>query len=205
LKRLFIAVDVDDVTRDAISRISSNLRDRLDARLRVSWVRTDRMHITLHFDGHADDRMERRIRDALADPLPEAPFSLSFEGLGFFPPRGLPRVVWLGVREGLAELRRVQQILVGRVIVGRVIVGRDLSRALPTRALPTPLPSDQPFSPHLTLGRIRDRIPHGQMTEIASIPASAGPCRIDRVTLYESRLSPAGPTYLRLAEAPLTP
>jgi len=195
LKRLFIAVDVDDVTRDAISRISSNLRDRLDARLRVSWVRTDRMHITLHFDGHADDRMERRIRDALADPLPEAPFSLSFEGLGFFPPRGLPRVLWLGVREGLVELRRVQQIL-----VGRGIVGRDLSRALPT-----PLPSDQPFSPHLTLGRIRDRIPHGQMTEIASIPASAGPCRIDRVTLYESRLSPAGPTYLRLAEAPLTP
>jgi RNA 2',3'-cyclic 3'-phosphodiesterase len=182
VKRLFIAVDVDDVTRDAIGRISSGLRERSDARLRVSWVRPDRMHLTLHFDGHADERMERRMFDALADPLPEAPFSLSFEGLGFFPPRGSPRVLWLGVRGGLAELRRVQQILAGRILGG----------------------CDQPFSPHLTLGRIRDRMPRGQIKEMASIPASAGPCRIDRVTLYESRLSPAGPTYLRLAEAPFT-
>jgi 2'-5' RNA ligase len=191
VKRLFIAVDVDDVTRDAIGRISSNLRERSDVRLRVSWVQPDRMHLTLHFDGHADERMERRIRDALAAPLPETPFSLSFEGLGFFPPRGSPRVLWLGVREGLAELRRVQQLL-----VERILVGRDLRRARPEGSA---------FSPHLTLGRIRDRIPRGQMKEIASIPASAGPCRIDRVTLYDSRLSPAGPAYLRLAEAPLTP
>jgi RNA 2',3'-cyclic 3'-phosphodiesterase len=183
VKRLFIAVDVDDVTRDAIRSISSNLRERSDRHLRISWVQPDRMHLTLHFDGHANERMERHIHDALTHPLHEAPFSMSFEGLGLFPPRGAPRVLWLGVREGLPELRRVQQSLAGRIGIG----------------------GDQPFSPHLTLGRIRDRVPRGQMREIASIPASAGPCRIDRVTLYESRLSPAGPTYLRLAEALLTP
>ena len=98
-------------TREAIGRISSDLREHIGCACEVSWVRPDRMHLTLHFYGQADETMERRILAALAEPVPEAPFSLSFEGLGFFPPRGSPRVLWLGIRDGLAELRRLQQIL----------------------------------------------------------------------------------------------
>ncbi len=36
-------------TRDAIGRISSDLRDQMDPRSRVSWVRPERMHLTLYF------------------------------------------------------------------------------------------------------------------------------------------------------------
>jgi 2'-5' RNA ligase len=35
------------------------------------------------------------------------------------------------------------------------------------------------------------------------VARSLGRCRIDHVTLYESRLSPKGPTYTSLARAPL--
>jgi 2'-5' RNA ligase len=192
VKRLFIAVDVDERTRDEIGCISSNLRERLDPRLRISWVRPDRMHLTLHFFRQADEGLERRLMTALAEPSREPAFHLSFEGLGFFPARGSPRVLWLGIRDGLVELRRLQKVL-----AERILVGRDLSRALPTKA-------DQPFTPHLTLGRFRDRTPRAELKEIARIQASAGPCLIDRVTLYESRLSPAGPTYVQLAEMALT-
>ena len=195
MKRVFVAVDVDEPTRDAIGRISADLRQRLDADGKASWVRSDRMHLTLHFEAHADDVMEQRLLAALAEPFAEAPFMLSFFGLGLFPPRGSPRVLWLAIRDGLDELRRVQQILsariVGRDVAGRAGVGRDFSRA-------------DRFSPHLTLARFRHRVSRGQLREIVAIQASAGPCRIDRVTLYESRLSPAGPTYLRLAESALT-
>lgn len=52
----------------------------------------------------------------------------------------------------------------------------------------------------LTLARFGDRVPRTKLAEIPDIPASAGPSRIDRVTLYESRLSPAGPTYVPLEE-----
>jgi len=133
------------------------------------------MHLTLHFFGSADGALEERVRGALAHPIAQPAFDLSFDGLGFFPERGSPRVLWLGVRDGLEALRRLHTALAE--------------------------PRHEPFTPHLTLARFRDRVPKAKLAEITSIPASAGPSRIDRVTLYESRVSPAGPTYIPLAEA----
>ena len=179
-KRLFVAADIDDATKAQIELISRSLRDVIGTRARASWVRADRMHVTLQFFAAADAALEARIQAALAEPLDERVFDLSFEGAGFFPERGSPRVLWLGIRQGEAELRRVQQIVCQRL------------------ALPP-----EPFTPHLTMARFRERLSRGAVGEIADFRAQAGPGRIDRVTLYESRLSPGGPAYLRLAEAPL--
>jgi 2'-5' RNA ligase len=186
-KRLFLAVDIDAVTRAQVDRISTGLREAIGD-TKASWVRPDRMHLTLHFVGSADAAVEERMRTTLARPLNASPFDVSFDGLGFFPERGSPRVLWLGVSAGLAPLRRLQAALApggeGRVSA------HD---------------TDRSFSPHLTLARLRDRVPHAKIAETVNIRASAGPARIDRVTLYESRLSPAGPTYVPLAEALLIP
>ena len=132
--------------------------------------------------------LEARVRDTVAGSIAEPPFDISFDGFGFFPERGSPRVLWLGVEAGLEQLRRLQ----------RVLVIRGESPAIPSQ-------TSGSFTPHLTLARLRDRIPRAKVAEIAGIRASAGPARIDRVTLYESRLSPAGPTYVPLAEALLIP
>jgi 2'-5' RNA ligase len=140
------------------------------------------MHLTLHFFGAADDALERRIADALVQPIEQRPFDLSFDRLGFFPERGSPRVLWLGTSRGAAELQHVHRLLESRL------------------RLP---PERERFTPHLTLARFRDRIRRSDLPEMARIPAKAGPSRIDRVTLYESRLSPSGPAYVRVAEAPL--
>lgn len=198
-KRLFIAADIDDATRDAVDGIGQSLRKAIGGRTKASWVRPERMHLTLQFFGEADAAVEQRIRSALAEVLRERPFELSFEGLGIFPERGSPRVLWLGIQRGVNELRRVQQILQDRL-------------ALPLER--------ESFKPHLTLARFRERVSRARLTEIGNIRASAGPTVIDRVTLYESRLSPAsldlrsgrpevprsaGPAYLKLAEAPLQP
>jgi 2'-5' RNA ligase len=183
-KRLFIAADVDDRTRDEIGRISSALREAMGRGIKASWVHPDRMHLTLHFFAAADRALEQRIVDALAAPVRRLPFDVSFDTFGFFPERGSPRVLWLGIRQGVAELQGVQQAL---------HEGLRLPRA------------EGPFKPHLTLARFRDRVSRAKFPKIPDIRASAGPCRIDRVTLYESRLSPKGPTYFKLAEAPLRP
>jgi 2'-5' RNA ligase len=184
-KRLFIAVDIDDSTRGQVERISAGVRGAVDTLLKASWVRADRMHLTLHFLGSVDDGFEQRVRQVLSNPLRVAPFDVTFHGLGFFPERGSPHVLWLGIRDGLEPLRRIEKTLAD---------GLGIQRDHPG-----------PFTPHLTLARLRDRAPRTRFAEIARFPASAGPSRIDRVTLYESRLSPAGPTYVPLAAAPLEP
>jgi 2'-5' RNA ligase len=199
-KRLFLAVDIDDPTREAVGRIAADLRASLGRRGKISWVHPDRMHLTLQFFGQVDPPLEDRIRAALRDPIRLQPFDVSFEGLGRFPASGAPRVLWLGICDGVAGLHSLQS---------------SLERRLEFRGTP-----GEGFTPHLTLCRFRDstgardalrsltgraRVSQTQLDEISSIRASAGPCRIDRVTLYESRLSPSGPTYLRLAAASLTP
>lgn len=184
-KRLFVAVDIDEATRAQVERIAAVVRTAVEPHAKASWVRPDRMHLTLHFLGDVDAAMEDRVRDALAHPLPDAAFAITFDRLGFFPARGSPRVLWLGIRDGLEPLRRVHHALAERLGIK------------PDR--------DGPYTPHLTLARVRDRISRARLGEIGRIQASAGPSTIDRVTLYESRLSPAGPTYLPLAAAHLEP
>ncbi len=178
MKRLFLAIDVDEAVRETLGQIAVEAAGVLHG---VSWVRPDRIHLTLHFFGNADGKTEQRIRGALAEPVPHAPFDLSFEKFGVFPSRGTPRVLWLGVRDGLESVHRVQETIARRL---------DLTGA---------------FSPHLTLGRFRTPTRAAEVHDrLAGLRAAAGPCRIDRVTLYESRLSPAGPAYNRVTDAPLT-
>ena len=181
-RRLFIAIDIDEATRNDIGRVSDEVRSSIMPAVKASWVKPDRMHLTLHFFGTVEHEAEQQIRDALSRPIAQRSFDVSFDGVGTFPARGSPRVLWLGVGRGGDELRRLHDEL--------------------GRRLRTP-PED--YSPHLTLARIRDRVPRASVARIASLPAVAGPCRIDRVTLYESRLSPAGSTYIRLVEAALKP
>jgi 2'-5' RNA ligase len=187
-KRLFIAVDIDASTRQQIKSISDQLRSAVEARTKASWVRPDRMHLTLHFFGDASPSLEQHVRTVLDGPIAEAPFDISFQGLGFFPERGSPRVLWLGMRDGVEALRRIHAVLAGRV-TDRTAVREPHSA----------------FTPHLTLARLRERTSRAGLAEIGRIPAVAGPSRIDRVTLYESRLSSAGPAYVPLAEALLLP
>lgn len=184
-KRLFVAVDVDDRTRDAVDHLSRVLQQETAIQKlgRAGWVSRSRMHLTLHFVADADAGTQRLLLDALGHPIPRSPFNLTFHGLGFFPERGSPRVLWLGISEGLDHLRAIHFEL-----------GRRLQRA--SR-------SGETFHPHLTLARLRDRVPRTRAAGITAFPAAAGPSLIDRVTLYESRLSSEGPTYTALAQAPL--
>lgn len=192
-KRLFLAVDLDEQTRETVARLSTSLREHAESLGRITWVHKDRMHLTIHFVGHADEALEQRVRSALSEPVPLAPFSLSFKGLGFFPASGAPRVLWLGIADGLREMCRLHECV---------------ERRLDVRG-----GAGEVFNPHLTLARVRDRVPRGRLAGIAGLTASAGPCLIDRVTLYESRLSSAGvpraeskgPTYVPLAESRLKP
>jgi 2'-5' RNA ligase len=197
VKRLFIAVDLDARARAEVAAVTSALKRSVTSgsessfvaagfnRARVTWVPADRLHLTLAFLSEADASLEQRAMAALAERFPLAPFELAFDGVGFFPSTGSPRVMWLRITAGLAALQQLHDAL---------------ERRLGARPGPR-----EAFSPHLTLARFRDRVARADVAKLSDMTATAGPCRIDRVTLYESRLSPKGPTYTALAEAALIP
>ena len=189
--RTFVAIELTDALRRALSDAQAQFkRDR--AAQSVRWVAPENIHITLKFLGDVDaDRMptlQRALAEACAG---SAPFTLTIGGAGAFPNPRHPNVVWIGAR-GQTEIaaRLAQKIDAACVALGF------------TR-------EERPFSPHLTLGRVkRDTLPSerqlvGAMLEHAQI-GDLGNLRVERVSVMKSELKPGGSVYTRLAEIPLT-
>jgi 2'-5' RNA ligase len=187
--RLFVAVDIDDVTRRRIERTTDGLRHVMEQEqspMRIAWVPPDRLHLTLQFVGEVGDNVGGEIAGCLEVPFDQSPFDLRFGPHGMFPPTGPPRVVWLGIEQGARELASLQGAVARRL--ERVAFRRE----------------SRPFAPHLTLARIKEGGTRALRERIASACLEpAGGCTIDHVTLYRSRLSPRGPTYMPLASTPL--
>jgi 2'-5' RNA ligase len=185
--RLFVAVDLDQDTKASIGRLQRRLAERLGADRSLRWVNPSHMHLTLAFLGEIAEARVAPIAAALSANIEAPPFVTVLQGLGAFPPRGAPRVLWLGVSDGSDALVKIQGDVASRL--------ERLDIALERRE----------FRPHLTLARWRDARPAdraralaaGSTEAIARVPVSG-------VTLYHSRLSPAGPSYTPVARATLT-
>jgi len=127
-KRLFVAIDPPLEVRDQLSSLCCGLPD-------ARWTPVDQFHLTLCFIGEVDGATFLDIREALAQ-LQCPAFELRFKGVGFFPPRGLPKVVWAGV-EGNEPLMRLQRKITTRLLQ----LGLELE--------------NRKYSPHITLARLR--------------------------------------------------
>ncbi len=99
--RIFAAIDLSDDARAAIAAEQAAIVKALgdDAR-DVKVVRPEHMHLTLAFAGDATDAVGAAIVENMHLEIPHAPFELAFGGVGTFPPRGAPQVLWLGVIGG---------------------------------------------------------------------------------------------------------
>ncbi len=175
--RLFVALDPPEEARREVRKIC---RDVPGAR----WTPPHQLHLTLRFIGEADPAQFSRVREALAAVCGE-PFSLRLQGAGRFPPRGAPRILWVGVDpeepvRGLAEG------------IERALAGAGLE------------PESRPFSPHLTLARLRD----ARFRDAGEFLVQGREFRTDffpvaEFFLYSSVLAPGGATHTREAAYPL--
>jgi 2'-5' RNA ligase len=187
--RLFTAIDLGDVARAAIVAEQDRLVPLVDeSRRALRLVRAEHMHLTLVFIGELSDAAAAAVVDVMSPPIRLPPFELVFGGVGVFPERGAPRVLWLGVLEGAREATDVQAHVRKRLA--------DVGIPLESRA----------FSPHVTLARWKEsrgsgRAPRPRLGEPPSLVAQS---LVGAVTLYQSRVSSTGSTYTALARLPLT-
>jgi RNA 2',3'-cyclic 3'-phosphodiesterase len=185
--RLFIAIDLDAAARAAIAieqkRLQAILRE--DRRSSIKWVSPDHMHMTLVFLGEVKEARAAALIDDVRKDVAHAPFDLVFGEIGVFPPRGAPNVLWIGVTSGAEPAIALQHELAGRVARHDV-----------------PLES-RPFRPHLTLARWRASRSGDRDRALAAFRHGIATLRVDHATLYQSRLSSAGPSYTALARANL--
>ena len=176
MKRTFIAVSVEpgNELREAIASLKSGLRSES-----IKWVDISNMHITLAFIGNTDETAVNNVRAMLENSFSgfgEIRFSLN--GLGVFKSFNDPKVIFAGIEN-------TDKLVVSHEIVkeGLEVIDIKIENRL--------------FSPHLTIGRIKELKDIGHFQKIikqfARIPFQT--VIINEIVYFESVLLPSGPVY----------
>jgi 2'-5' RNA ligase len=188
--RLFVALDIDDGIRERITRFLDGVRGFAPE---ARWVRPESLHVTLKFIGEKSDGDTEKIKRALQTIMADG-FRMNIRGYGFFPSTRAPRVFWIGVEADpkLASLA---------AIVDECLATLKIAK------------EEHAFNPHLTLARDTSfrgsRKPKdGEQTrglqllhvKLAALTAPEfGTMTAREFFLYQSRLSPGGSRYTKLA------
>jgi RNA 2',3'-cyclic 3'-phosphodiesterase len=185
---LFTGIDLGDDVRARAAAMIAELRHRVQQtapQARVTWIPEERLHLTVRFIGEVGEPLAERIVSALRAPLPLAPFTVAFNALGSFPQKGPPRVIWIGVADGRDAVSRAEVAISERL--HRLGIPRE----------------DRAYSPHLTLARVREAAGMRAAALFDHLSPRLGETRVDAITLFQSKLSPKGPTYVVLERTPL--
>jgi 2'-5' RNA ligase len=140
--------------------------------------------LTLHFLGDVpEDRLDNVSAAVSAVATLHMPFSLRLSNLGCFPSPRKPRIVWVGLSGSTDILVPLQREL-----------GQQLKKAIDFQ------PESRPYSPHLTIGRVKKGIPQKGLRELGQalekeIPrvGEVAPLPVDAIHLIRSDLRPDGP------------
>jgi 2'-5' RNA ligase len=175
--RAFVALEIEPRVQQAIGELQARLRPRLGG---IRLTRAEGIHLTLRFLGPTSPAQIEGLSPALAAAAARCPpAEARVAGLGTFPERGAPRVLWLGIEapEAVLEMQEACE---------------RAARAIGFER------EERPFRAHLTLGRWRERAPRPDLP-----PADLGPARLSTLVLFRSELRPDGARYTPIERFPL--
>ena len=192
--RAFLAVELSQELRAELVIVQQELKHRIEPEMtrdtRISWVRPDSIHLTLKFLGDMDEQVIDPLRAAIEQAIGrQIAVNIPLERLGAFPNPQKPRVLWVGPsedREQGAEAKRIMEI---HGAIEQVCEGIGFLREA------------KPFSPHLTLARIKTGERHVGVAlakgGALDRPLSLGMLAVESVVLMKSELKPTGSVYTK--------
>jgi len=177
MPRLFVAVDLPDDAKREVVALCHGIPD-------VRWIPPSQLHLTIHFIGEVDVPKLAAIKTALAgETLP--PFVCQLQGVGRFPPKGRPRVLWAGVHAEAGLLRLVAMVARRLAVVGLVA-------------------EERPFFPHITLTRLKDVLQEPIVSYVSKhAEFHTDPFTVREFHLYSSLLTARGAVHDRVQSYPL--
>lgn len=176
--RLFTAIPLPVPVRRRLTDLTEH---QLEG---VRWQKQQQLHITLKFLGNTSVNELQSLVDALSQ-IHQPAFTMKIRGIGCFPERGRPKIIWVGISNPRQLIRLHQRI-------------EETCTNLGFEA------EDRPFKPHITLGRVTEWSRQDVLSFINqhrqfSIPGVAA----KEFVLYESKLRPGGAEYEKIESIPL--
>lgn len=174
-KRLFVAIDMPQSVTDQLIALNPHIPG-------VRWLRAEQIHLTLSFLGNVAPIAAETLREKLAAIRFNA-FFLPVNGIGTFPGKGKPNVIWAGVGKGHPQLYHVYKR------VQEASLGAGLE------------PDLRSWHPHITFARCRDVSAEALRPFLkANAEFDAGLVRVEAFSLYSSIPGPIGSAYTRELE-----
>ena len=177
--RLFIAIDLPNNVMESLSELQEKLKENMGEEDRISFVKTDNIHLTLKFLGEVKEDKIESIKERLRS-VKYNKFKLSISEIGVFPDNKPIRVIWVGVKEEeqLFELHKLIDFSMSKYFA----LERD-------------------FKGHMTLGRVKMlKEWKGFSKQIKTMKIEEHSFDVDRFQLVQSKLMPKGPEYTVIEE-----
>ncbi len=181
--RIFVALELSRPLKAGILDLIEEMRRR---GLKASWSRDATLHLTLKFLGDVEEDVVQDVIEAVGAAAREVPpFSFASRSLGAFPSPRRARVVWVGA-EPIQELW-------------------DIAAAVERELKPLGFPRERRrFSPHITIGRIRDPRGGGDIEDVLDgLAAPEEIVEVREVRVMRSTLAPGGAIHELIAAVPL--
>jgi 2'-5' RNA ligase len=179
-KRLFVAIDLPDSTRQLLAGLDPHIRG-------VRWTEPAQMHLTLGFFGDVPEDAELGLRRKLG-AVEFGAFFLPVKGVGAFSSKGAPKIIWIGVGKAHPHLFQIHK----RAQEAALAVGIE--------------PELRSWHPHITIARCSDVSTQALRKFLQSnAEFDAGMIRVEAFHLYSSKLTPAGAIHTRELTVDCTP
>lgn len=185
LIRAFIAIKLPEFVLAKVLEIQNIFKSKC---LHITWVKPENIHLTLKFLGDIEPDDIELVVSAMTECSKHDKMNFFVKGAGVFPDLRRPRVLWLGIAGDIKKLIAFQKNLDLRLF--------DSSNGRFK-------PEERPFSGHITIGRIKDRIDSaGLINAIRHIGLKETEAfTADALYLIQSRLTSSGPVYTTLKKA----
>ncbi len=195
--RTFLAVEVSDEVRTAISQAQHDLKERLAAHpskeIRITWGQLNSFHLTMRFLGETEKQLIDPLHEAMANVRRSHPtIQIPIDRLQAFPSFEKPRVLWVGPSEEWLKSEPAKRL---------ARLHREIEFCCHSLGF---APDEKPFNPHLTLARIKlGERQVGQLLAHSGVCDQAlplGSMTVGPIVLMKSQLRPTGPVYTKLWE-----
>lgn len=176
--RTFVSIEIPEDIKDNIEKSIGEMKVTLPP---IKWVDKKNLHITMKFLGWVEDRKIDGLTGSLTDLAKNfGTIKVSFAGLGVFPDARRPRVVWVGIDEGGDRVKELAERLEEGLSKEGYREGED-----------------REFSPHLTIGRVKEKIePEALCAYVEkNKKADYGGFVVKHISLMKSTLRRSGPIY----------
>lgn len=185
LVRAFVAIELPEGLKEALVALQDRLgRKRVTA---IKWVDPEGIHLTLKFLGYVGQDKIPEIVEAIKNAsTDQKQLLLNVRGIGVFPNIRRPRVIWVGLDGEIDRLADLQGNIDER------LVGLGFEK------------EERKFSPHLTLGRVKDKATPAEVADLAELIRGfqvglLGVLAVNKISLMRSTLTPKGAIYDQIA------